>query len=303
MKTNCIHSLTGATLAGLLLSVLGATTARADAPDPVPSAVDTPDPGQAAAATAPDATTPTGTTQTKPDTKNVASGNWNIDTTGYLWFAGIHGNTSLLGDNIGFKMSAHDLLKKARFALLEEVDLRYKRVVFTDDLLYMALTDTKAATLPIPSAPSISGQFLVRIVVFTQKVGYRLIDNPKVKIDFLTGFRYFHFGSTVTVRPATPLFNNVYASRNWTDPMVGGRIRIPLSPKMTATLAGDVGGWGAGAQLDYQMVGALSYQIKPKLTLDAAWRYLYVDYGQKLPTQLALSGPVVAVTYALKRTD
>jgi hypothetical protein len=86
--------------------------------------------------------------------------------------------------------------------------------------------------------------------------------------------------------------------------MVGARVTIPLSRNMVATIAGDVGGWGAGSQLDDQMVGAISYKIKPKLTLDAAWRYLYLDYGTyPFNTQLAISGPVVGVTYSWKRTD
>ncbi len=309
MKIKCTHSLTGATLAGLLLSVLGATTARADALDPVPaangdaavSAVDTPDPDQAAAVTTPSSTTPTGTTQTKPDTKNLGHGNWNIDSVSYLWFPGLHGDASLLGDSYGFKASAHELIKHARFGLMDAFDMRYKRILLTDDVLYLALTGNKTVTLPLPNLPPINGNDLLRITVFTQKVGYRLIDKPKLKADFLTGFRLWHFGNTLTVRPATPQFNNIYAGKTWTDPMVGGRIVMPLSPKISATMAGDVGGWGAGAQLEYQMIGGLNYQFKPKLALSAAWRYLYFDYGERIPTRLAISGPVVVATYTIKR--
>ena len=61
--------------------------------------------------------------------------------------------------------------------------------------------------------------------------------------------------------------------------MIGGRIIVPLSPKLAATAAGDVGGWGVGSQLDYQVVGLLGYKVKPHMTLQAGYRYLFVDYA------------------------
>jgi hypothetical protein len=115
---------------------------------------------------------------------------------------------------------------------------------------------------------------------------------------------FWHLGQTITLTPRPVGSGGFYASRNWTDPMVGARVLIPLSPKMIATIAGDVGGWGAGANLDYQIVGALSYKIKPKLTLDAAWRYLSLDYGTyPFGSQLTLTGPILGVTYSFKRID
>jgi hypothetical protein len=69
-------------------------------------------------------------------------------------------------------------------------------------------------------------------------------------------------------------------------------------------VGGDVGGWGAGSQMDYQIAGELSYRIKPKLALGAGWRYLYLDYrGNQLSTQLALSGPVLTMTYTFQRPN
>jgi hypothetical protein len=271
-------------VAGLLLSTRA--VARAEAPDG-----DTSDAGQASS---------------PAPAKQGGPSNWQIDSTGYLWLSGAHGNLSALDYNLGFKASAGDLLSSARFGITEIVDVRWKLLVLTEDVLYMALTGGQSRVVPLPNiSPVISATYVNRDVIFTQKVGYRMIDSAKVKIDAMTGFRFWHLGNTLTITPR-PLGNNnnLYTSRNWTDPMVGARVLIPLSPKIMATIAGDVGGWGAGSQMDYQIVGALSYKIKPKLTLDAAWRYLYLDYGQyPFGTQLALSGPVLGVTYSWKRTE
>ena len=85
------------------------------------------------------------------------------------------------------------------------------------------------------------------------------------------------------------------------DPLVGGRIQAPLSPKAEVTIAGDVGGWGAGSQLDYQVVGLLGYKLKPKLTLLMGYRYLDVDYRNGGATyDTTTSGAVIGVTFKIK---
>jgi hypothetical protein len=62
------------------------------------------------------------------------------------------------------------------------------------------------------------------------------------------------------------------------DPVVGGRIDIDPVPKVEVTVLGDVGGWGTGSKLDYQAVGSLGYRLTPRLTLQAGYRYMGVDY-------------------------
>jgi hypothetical protein len=85
------------------------------------------------------------------------------------------------------------------------------------------------------------------------------------------------------------------------DPLVGGRITTALSPNLEVLIAGDVGGWGVGSQLDYQAVGALGYRLKPKYILQVGYRYLDVDWrsgGNIFDT--ASSGVFFGVTINLK---
>lgn len=232
------------------------------------------------------------------------AGNWQIDGTVYLWFSGAHGNLDAFGYNLGFKASARDLLSHFRFGVTGLGVVRYKRLVLTSDILYMALSNTKTRTLPLPLVPQISSGLLSRTVAFTQKVGFRMVENEKLKIDGLAGFRLWHLGQTLTVTPSPPANGNLYTSSNWVDPVMGARIGVPLSPKLVFAIGGDVGGWGVGSQLDYQIAGELNYRIKPNLSLGAGWRYLYLDYrANQLSTQLALSGPVVTMTYTFQRPN
>ena len=85
---------------------------------------------------------------------------------------------------------------------------------------------------------------------------------------------------------------------------MGGRIIADLTPKIVTTIAGDVGGWGTGSQIEYQVFGALGYKLKPNLTLQGGYRYLYFDKTKGGPAganaNLALSGIVIGATWNLK---
>jgi hypothetical protein len=131
-----------------------------------------------------------------------------------------------------------------------------------------------------------------------------MVDQEKLKIDFTTGFRFWYFGENLNFSPSA-LGLNYSASQSWISPLVGGRIEMPLSPKVAVIILGDVGGWGEGSQLEYQWVGVIGYKIKPKWTLQAGYRYLNADYktGGNLGgvVNLTMSGVVFGLTGNLSK--
>ena len=83
---------------------------------------------------------------------------------------------------------------------------------------------------------------------------------------------------------------------------MGGRIDASLSPKIVIMLAGDVGGWGTGSELEYQWASSLGYKIKPKWVLQAGYRYLFIDKhgGRGLVFRATSAGVAFGVTINLK---
>jgi hypothetical protein len=179
------------------------------------------------------------------------------------------------------------------------VEPRYKRILLPLDIVWVRLGDDRALPLtPNGTVANLKGSEFI----LTQKVGYRLLDYKIVKIDALAGFRFWHFGESVRF---TTNSLNFSASQNWIDPVAGGRITGNLTPKVAVIVAGDVGGWGTGSQLDYQIVGILGYRIKPALTLQAGYRYLAVNYRNSGPVinthiDTVTSGALLGLTIALK---
>ncbi|MGC1625726.1 MAG: hypothetical protein WA735_02615 [Candidatus Acidiferrales bacterium] len=227
----------------------------------------------------------------------ASDSNWHFAVTPYLWFAGAHGNVGgPNGREVGFSASPGDLLSHFRIGLMGVVEPRYKRIVMPLDIFWIRLGSDRA----LPNTPG-QGVANLRATEFflTQKVGYRVIDQEKIKIDALAGFRYWHFGQSVSFTTNTLNFSG---SQNWVDPVVGGRITGILTPKFTVNIGGDVGGWGAASQIDYQIFGAVGYRIKPAIALQVGYRYLYFDYRKSsgLYFNAATSGVVAGVSITLK---
>jgi len=227
----------------------------------------------------------------------ASESDWHFTVSPYLWFPGVHGN--IVGPNggeFGFSASPGDLLSHFRIGLMGVVEPRYKRIVMPLDIMWIRLGSDRA----LPHTP---GQGVANLhateFLLTQKLGYRLIDSEKVKIDALAGFRYWYFGESLSFTTNTLNFS---ASQNWVDPLVGGRITGILTPKVEVTVGGDVGGWGVGSQIDYQAFGLLGYRIKPALALQAGYRYLYFDRRRASGTYLdvATSGVLFGVSITLK---
>jgi hypothetical protein len=215
----------------------------------------------------------------------------------YLWFAGAHGTVGALGRGISMHASAGDLLSHADFGLMGAAEARYRRFLLTGDMLWIRLSDSRAVAFPrlgAVSADARVGQF-----VWTSKAGYRVIDR-KIKVDANVGVRYWHLGQKLNFNPSA-LGINLETSQDWADFLLGGRVQLPLGEKVVVDLLGDVGGWGATADLDYQFASVLGYKLNPKWTLRAGYRYLFVDYRTRSATfNVVTSGPIAGVTYNFK---
>lgn len=275
-----LSTLAAGTLSALLLcsaAAFGQATAT-DAQTQTPSAAPTP----------PNLPTPT------PD-----NAGWHLDLSPYLWFAGTHGTVGVLGRTASVHSSPWDLLQHFDFGLMGAAEARRNRFVLNGDLMWIRLSDSHAT--PFPGLGATSADVRVGELVWTSKIGYRVIDQKKIKADANVGARFWHLGQKLNFNPSL-LGINVNTSQNWADIVVGGKVELPVGPKASLVALGDVGGWNATAKLDYQFAALLSYKMCPKWTLSAGYRYLFVDYrpGPGSVYNMVTSGAIIGATYHFK---
>jgi outer membrane receptor protein involved in Fe transport len=227
---------------------------------------------------------------------------WHADMLAYLWLAGAHGTIGIENHDVNYRASPTDLLSHFRFGLMGTLQARRGRYVFINDLMWVRLRATNTATLPTAGQPQLSAEAKAWQFIVTPAFGYRFLDSKRIKMDaIMLGVRYWHVGSSLQFTPS-PFGRTFSKSLNWADPLMGARILFPLSSKVLVTIAGDAGGFGAGAQLDYEMVGTVGYNLSSKFTLTAGYRYLYVDYrptGGSIYKQI-MNGALIGVNYHFK---
>ena len=229
-----------------------------------------------------------------------AGDEWHFAVSPYLWFPGVHGTaTGPNGRGLGFRASPGDLLSNFRFGLMGAVEGSRKHLVITGDLLWIRLEDDRA--IPFPGLAATSATIKASEFFLTPKVGLRLINREKVKIDALTGLRYWHLGQNLKFNPSL-LALNFSGSQDFVDPLVGGRIETALSERILVNVLGDVGGWGTGSELEYQWAGLLGYRVNAAWTLQAGYRYLYADKhsGRGVIFNATTAGVVFGITLNLK---
>ena len=229
-----------------------------------------------------------------------AADGWHLAVAPYLWFPGMHGTaTGPNGRGLSFRASPGDLLSNFRFGLMGAVEVSHKRLVITGDMLWVRLEADKA--VPFPGLLATSATMKATEFFWTPKLGLRVVNEEKIKIDVSAGMRYWHLGENRTFNPST-LGLDFDGSQNFVDPLVGGRIGAFLSPKVVLNVLGDVGGFDTGSHLEYQWAGTLGYRVKARWTLHAGYRYLFIDKkaDRGVVFNSTMAGVMFGVTMDLK---
>jgi len=189
----------------------------------------------------------------------------------YGWFPGTHGTVGALNHELSIHEPFSDLFHYLKGVVPIAVEADKGRFVIPLDYLWVKLGDNKA--LPITDLGQTSVDLHITESLFTPKVGYRIVDGEHLKVDALGGIRYWYLGQSFTFHPSGI---SVSKSANWVDGLGGARFILPLGEKAAVTISGDAG--AGGANLDYQVIGLLTYQFTKHLGMGLGWRYLDVDY-------------------------
>lgn len=221
-----------------------------------------------------------------------------VDITPYLWFSGMHGTVGVRNQEASVHASFGDIFSYLNIGVMGGAEIRYNRVIMPVDFIWMKLSDDKA--LPI-GQQAISLKAKMTETLLTPKIGYRVADGKRVKVDALFGVRYWHLSTDLTLQ-RNQVLGTLSDSGNWVDAVAGGRITAALSPKAFVTVLGDAG--GGSARSDYQVGGFIGYRICRRCVLQAGYRYLSVNYRPNSKNgfvyDLNVPGLLLGVTINLK---
>jgi len=195
----------------------------------------------------------------------AAQDTWKFRMTPYVWAMSTSGDGTLGPVPVSLDASTKEIVKGLDFSLEGYVEAT------KGGLLLLADSHISKVQIDIaPSAPLTAGVFTNRMVIVSAAAGRRFAG----RYDLYGGIRYYNLDLTALF-DGFPYF---FGERGvWVDPIIGGRVLVPLSPKFAFALRGDVGGFGAGSTFAWMIQPTVTFQVTPKMNMLIGYRALKVD--------------------------
>lgn len=126
---------------------------------------------------------------------------------------------------------------------------------------------------------------------------YRVMADPIQHIDVGAGVRAWGLGGNIALNQRLLQSAVVSNGLSWADPMLAARYHRDLGNSFGATAYADVGGFGAGANVDWQIIALIDYTVASWLDLHAGFRTLNFDYdGPRANFNVHMYGPILSGT-------
>ena len=217
---------------------------------------------------------------------------WSFSFSPYFWAAGLNGKSQVFGlPTVDVSQNFGDILTDLDFAFMAAGDARYDRYSVFTDINYVKVT-TDAATPRGIVADEVS----LKSVTFTAMVGgaYTVYEDQQTRFDVLAGARFWHAETRIGLSGG--LIGNVSRSddANWVDGLVGVKGNHLFTEHVFVTGWAMIG--GGGADLDWDVLGAIGYKFNDTVSLAAGYRAQGVNYSNDGFTyDMVQHGPILGV--------
>ena len=213
---------------------------------------------------------------------------WDWTVTPYVWLSALEGDVGVKGVKAPVDESVSDLLDMLEFNASVALDANNGEWGVASEVYYVSLEDD--STTAIGKVKGEVDQWILSSVPY-----FRAVDDDRMTLDVGAGARYMYLSLDVT----TPA-NKKSGSKDWVDPLVMTRVKFPIKEKCYFSLSGDIGGFGVGSDLTWQLTAVAGHSFTEKVDLLIGYRHLDVDYYHSGVTyDMEASGAIVGVKIAL----
>ncbi len=213
-----------------------------------------------------------------PSPAKDPTGAW-FQVTPYLWFASIKGENTIGSTTIPIDVNFGDIWSNLKFAFSFHFEGGANHGLGGMDFAYIRLgRDDIEFETPDPVQPT--GDFRFTIIQTEFFGAYRGNPTGKTKFDLLGGTRINSQSQNLTTGPGNGI-EVVDISQTWADFFAGFRIVSNLGRKVFLAIRGDAG--AGGSTFTGNGVFTLGFQLSQLVSLDLAFRYLYINYESGVP--------------------
>jgi hypothetical protein len=232
-------------------------------------------------------------TATAASSTQPSGSGWEFAVTPYLWMSGTKVDIETpQGEDIKVDESFTDILGDLKFAFMGAFEVKHGRFVSVQDIIYLNLGTSGSGPLGF-----VDVDVDMKLLSTTHLFGYRVVDEGPMFVDLFAGGRITSI--KVDLDLTGPLQTIERDSKKTQfGPVIASRFRAPLGGKWGAAIYGDVGGFGVGADLSWQLLGTVQYDLSDRWRLLAGWRHFYAKQSKDdFDVRMKLDGPILGATY------
>lgn len=224
------------------------------------------------------------------------AGGWRNTVVIYGMGAAIDGTAQVGPVTVPVDVGISDLFDALEFGAMAAWRIENDTWSFTADTTFMGLGGSGTT-----EGGLLRGEMDVDQFTLMGTAGRRLTD----KLELLFGFAYVDLSTDLKVNGTAGevVDQQASADADWIDPTVGLQYGLPLGADWRMNLRGDIGGFGIGSDLMYQLLATFRWQASDTTGVVFGYRLIGFDYeqGQGANYQhydLTEQGPLVGVTFS-----
>lgn len=227
------------------------------------------------------------------------TGDWQQTVFIYGMGAAIDGDAQIGDLKVPVDVSISELFDHLKFGAMGAYRVENGTWSFTVDATYMNLGGTSKS-----EGGRLKGEVGVEQTTLMGTVGRRWTDN----LEFLVSLAYFDLSNDLKLKLSLPNIGDSVTRKasvdaDWIDPLVGLQYNVPFAGNWRFNLRGDIGGFGIGSDLSYQVLTNFRWQANDTLGVVFGYRLIGFDYedGRKGSSKyqrfdLTEQGPLVGMT-------
>lgn len=222
------------------------------------------------------------------------SDDYKFQVTPYLFALSVDGTITEQGRTANVNASFSDIIDHLDMAATVYFDARFGRWRILVDNMYLKVSNERSTPLPLFSSVNVAS----KVWIADPEGGYEVLRGEGRELDVTAGVRVWTVKNDLTLFRQNVQVDRGGGSRSIVDPVVGVRYTSDLAHKLFVFAKGDVGGFSAGATLDWQAFGGIGFKVHDKIPLFVGYRYLSIENEPRDSVyDIALKGVIAGVGF------
>ncbi|BCH20903.1 hypothetical protein MesoLjLc_06590 [Mesorhizobium sp. L-8-10] len=219
---------------------------------------------------------------------------WTFAVAPYFWAAGLSGDVASFGlPPVHVDADFAEIFDHLKFGAMAIGEARYGPYSIFGDVMYTKLSGSKGTPLGIlATSAEVTSETFAGLV----GAGYSIVDNASARLDIIGGVRIWSASTEISLSGGILDGVSRSDSATWADAVAGLRGNYSITSNVYLTGWGYVG--AGGADVDWDVAGAIGYRFNDRISAVAGYRALGVDYSSDdFVFDVVQQGPILGMVF------